>query len=79
MAHGVFREIEALVARLSQPQPGTSALHFESEHAQGLVSALLLFLSTLAKLLPCPVTVSGLILVASRCPETTPGLCLAGG
>ena len=36
----VHREIEAQVERLSQPQPGTSALHFESEHAQGLVSAL---------------------------------------
>lgn len=30
--------MKALAERLSQPEVGTSALHFDSEHAQGLVS-----------------------------------------
>ena len=36
--HVACRDIEALAERLSQPAAGTSALAFESEHAQGLLS-----------------------------------------
>ena len=58
------RDIEAQVEKLSQPQPGTSALHFESEHAQGLVRTLV----AVDIKVPCHAANSGCIArVASIC------------